>query len=129
MERLTSKSFPDVVFLPRVFRKGRLGQYRERAEPRRIELSEALALADKTTRKYVVLHEIGHWFRTTHLPGKLGRGGEEKFAHAFALAVSKPGVLRTTDLATYERLNALLVGGTRRKILGFANQILRKIRS
>ena len=95
--------------------------------PRRIEFSEALALADKTTRRYVVLHEIGHWFRVEYVPQKLSRAGEEKFAHEFALAMSKPGILKSTDPVTYERLNALLSGGTRRKLLDFSNKILRKI--
>jgi hypothetical protein len=119
--------WPEIVILPRVFRGGRLGQYRERAQPRRIELSAALGMADAKTKQYVVYHEIGHYFRGEHVPGHLSRGKEERFAHDFASYLLQPAALKVTDASAYGRISALLSGRAKQQIKSFARKVLGKL--
>jgi hypothetical protein len=119
--------WPQIVVLPKVFPGGRLGQYRERAQPRRIELSSALGMADAKTKQYVVYHEIGHYFRVEHIPGTLSRAKEERFAHEFASYLLQPAALKATDPAAHGKISVLLSGKAKQQIKAFARTVLAKL--
>jgi hypothetical protein len=127
-----SVPFPEIHVLDKVWKSRSngepvLGQYFERAEPRRIELSSTLRDTDGTTKRYVVYHEAAHWFRREHVPKKLMKGDDERFANELALYLDRPAFMRKSSPESYARMSALVDKGTARRLKGFAHRMLRKL--
>lgn len=120
------KPFPATLLVPGALPKKRLAQYRERTTPRRIELSvPRLRAVSLQERQYVIFHEIGHWFRTEHVPLEIA-GTEESFAHDFGLYFTAPGALKHEKPGRYAMVK-LLIQKQEKKIRNFAQSMSMKI--
>lgn len=126
--RAGKKDFPEISVLPRL-PSGHLAVYREHAKPPRIELSKALGLADVKTRRYVILHEIGHWFRRAYVPGLYSRHAEERFAHSFAAFILAPRAFAQSEPNEYAKMSVLIETSDRVKISRFARTVLSRLQA
>lgn len=125
---MSAKPFPKIALADKVWH-GNLAVYDEHSEPRTITLSTALRQADADTKRYIVFHELGHWFRREHVPGRLGRKDEERFAHSFASFMLSPRAFSESEPDEHARMAALVSSGNRKKLSRFASSVLGRLRA
>ena len=127
-ERISElKPFPTVKVAKKRLDDKWAAQYRERAQPPRIELGAVLFTMTAQERKVAVYHEIGHWLRCEHLPRpKNGEKGEEEFAEAFTQFMIWPKALKQRSPETHLYFERM-VRGKRKKLDAFATRILRDL--
>jgi len=114
--------FPAVSMVASIKKKHAQAQLFE--DENRIEFSRSeCRKRNSLFRTYIVYHEIGHWFRHSHVPlsaiSGRGREGfqildchdpEEGFADAFAAYYMEPGTLARKHPEHQKRLASLLAG-------------------
>jgi hypothetical protein len=106
---LTSKKAPLPLFFvtEKLLPKKRLAQLDEKARPNVIQLSlPRLLTVGEDERRYVIFHELGHWFRHAYVPSELA-GNEEGFAHAFGLYFTKKVALKSESPPMWALIDVL----------------------
>lgn len=114
--------YPEIWIIEK-FRDSVAGRYMQRAKPRRIELSIPLLAEPAPERRFILLHEIGHWWRREHVPTSQMRYGEEEFANDFARYFVAPKALMAVKPRQYERIDEM-IRQHRRQIEGLAARCL-----
>ena len=133
MERLCP--FPETIIVKKIRKKHSQAQFIERSN--RIEFSrEECSKLDPEFLRYVVYHEIGHWFRWNHvgwhrIDGRHGEGflildctdPEEGFADGFAAHFIERDTLARKHPAHDIVLNSM-ISGHGEKIQDFCDEVL-----
>ena len=133
MERLCP--FPETIIVKKIRKKHSQAQFIERSN--RIEFSrEECSRLDPEFLRYVVYHEIGHWFRWNHvgwhrIDGRHGEGflildctdPEEGFADGFAAHFIERDTLARKHPAHDIVLNSM-ISGHGEKIQDFCDEVL-----
>jgi hypothetical protein len=120
------KPLPEFTVVRGQFKSGHLARYMEKAKPQRIELSlPSMSAATLDSRRYIVFHELGHWFRVAYVPMELAET-EEKFAEDFATFFVSPSTLKHYKPGSYAVLK-LLTGGQTARIRTHAKKMLNAV--
>lgn len=120
------KPLPLFYVVDKLLPKKRLAQLDERARPNVIQLSLPRLLAvGVAERRYVIYHELGHWFRHTYVPREIA-GDEEDFAHAFGVYFTAKNALRTESPRMWALIGVLTEKHVSR-IRRHANKMLKSI--
>lgn len=120
-------NFADLPPLPayRLTRKklkeSHYAEYDDKAKSPRIWISETnIRALPYEERRYIVFHELGHWFRCTQLTLEQAGGDEEAFAHLFGLYFTRPWGLKKSEYAAIR----LMVSGQEKRIRMHAQQMV-----
>jgi hypothetical protein len=133
MERLCL--FPETIIVKKIRKKHSQAQFIERSN--RIEFSrEECSKLDPEFLRYVVYHEIGHWFRWNHvgwhrIDGRHGEGflildctdPEEGFADGFAAHFIEHDTLARKH-PTHDIVLNSMISGNEEKIRDFCDEVL-----
>jgi hypothetical protein len=130
-------SFPKTILVPSIAHSERpVGRYMDKARPPYIEFSKKeCARLDDDTLRFAVYHELGHWFRLTHVPKELlpvfpplgSEDHEECFADNFAMYFMNH-ISMTFEHPEAEEVVATFLTTHEQEVRDFAEEVLARLK-